>query len=293
MNSARTDTFHYGDWLRPGQDTDRIELLPGSLPAKTVYKLALHTSDVRGAGTDANVRVTLFGILPDQSAVQFPASGQDGALLCCASDMAFAIVICVHHIHILCVPTCWLWLCCRARVTRPTRFVLRQAFATRVCLLLHTSLPGVRRPRRCAGFVLDDRRNNFERGACDEFFLEAGDLGELQKVLLCTDGAGIASDWHLRQVVVTNCTSQASTTFPFDAWFSSKAGLRHVRSCPRRFSRLRRLRRLWYTVPAAVVKACAAVSSVSNRVTSRIPACSASFDAVEMHTHARANMCRN
>jgi hypothetical protein len=81
-----------------------------------------------------------------------------------------------------------------------------------------------------AGFILDSRANNFERGRCDEFLIQARDLGEIFKLFLSSDGAGLAADWHLSQIVVTNCVSQVTTTFPFDGWFSVKAGLQHVRA---------------------------------------------------------------
>lgn len=226
VNSSASYTFHHGDWLQPGKAADRVELLPGSAPDKTMYKIAVYTSGVRGAGTDANVRVTLFGKVANQGDVQYPAAGQDGAHWRRR----------LHH-------------ACMAEGPH------RRLFAI-VCTVL-ILLPDPMRtptPGAAAGAVLDDRSNNFERGRCDEFLLETGDLGALQKIVLSIDGSGFASDWHLRQVVVTNCTSQAATTFPFDGWFSKKAGLRHVRAarCPLAFFR-RQLRLLLCSICPRII----------------------------------------
>jgi hypothetical protein len=56
-----------GRWFSTQQEDGRIcrELYPGSSTSRVAYEVTLVTSDLRGAGTDANVHVQLHGSLGD------------------------------------------------------------------------------------------------------------------------------------------------------------------------------------------------------------------------------------
>jgi hypothetical protein len=71
-------TFCHKNWIRPNISSGRVDLRPGSASSTVPYKVTVATSDLRGAGTDATIRITLFGKKPDGSVVQFPASGLEG-----------------------------------------------------------------------------------------------------------------------------------------------------------------------------------------------------------------------
>lgn len=47
---------------------------------------------------------------------------------------------------------------------------------------------------------LDTNANNFERGARDVFKFKATNVGDVQKVAIRHDNAGLAADWHCQQV---------------------------------------------------------------------------------------------
>lgn len=60
-------TFPCNRWLSTEQDDGSISrvLVAGSSRPRTTYKVAVATSDLRGAGTDANVYLQLHGVLGD------------------------------------------------------------------------------------------------------------------------------------------------------------------------------------------------------------------------------------
>lgn len=49
---------------------------------------------------------------------------------------------------------------------------------------------------------LETSENDFEKGAKNEFQLEAVDVGAIQHVVVASDGKGLKSDWHLQQVLI-------------------------------------------------------------------------------------------
>lgn len=72
VNTAPADTLTTSccRWLAKDEDDGairrRLKLLgAGDSSGSTTYRVTTHTSDVRGAGTDANVHIQLLGCLPD------------------------------------------------------------------------------------------------------------------------------------------------------------------------------------------------------------------------------------
>ena len=57
----------------------------------------------------------------------------------------------------------------------------------------------------------------------DTFKINAGNLGQLQKITLRSDDIGDSSDWHLEKVIV-NDTQGNSYKFPANVWLSHEPG---------------------------------------------------------------------
>ena len=57
-----------------------MDLRSGVAAGLNTYVVRVHTSDVRGAGTDANVRLTLFGRSDASLETQYPPTGEKGAV---------------------------------------------------------------------------------------------------------------------------------------------------------------------------------------------------------------------
>jgi hypothetical protein len=81
--SGTVFTFCHNNWLRLNISSGRVDLRPGSASSSVPYKITVATSDIRGAGTDATIRVTLFGRKADGSTVQFPSCGHEGTCAHC------------------------------------------------------------------------------------------------------------------------------------------------------------------------------------------------------------------
>ncbi|KAG2450199.1 hypothetical protein HYH02_000301 [Chlamydomonas schloesseri] len=64
MNTRDVKTFWYDDWIT--SDKRRVQLVPTKKGDSNVYKISVKTSDIRGAGTDANVKLTMFGKLEEK-----------------------------------------------------------------------------------------------------------------------------------------------------------------------------------------------------------------------------------
>ncbi|XP_061658036.1 lipoxygenase homology domain-containing protein 1-like [Syngnathoides biaculeatus] len=65
-------------------------------------------------------------------------------------------------------------------------------------------------------------RNLFERGQTDRFVLEMLDMGELQKVRVEHDNAGLHPGWLLDRVEVTNTANGVTTVFTCGKWLDTK-----------------------------------------------------------------------
>ena len=55
--------FLYDDWVTG--DKRRVQLVPGKVGENNTYKVTVRTSDIRGAGTDANITICMFGVNKD------------------------------------------------------------------------------------------------------------------------------------------------------------------------------------------------------------------------------------
>ena len=72
---------------------------------------------------------------------------------------------------------------------------------------------------------LANKTDNFEKGMTDTFKLELGKIGELTKMRIWHDNAGLGSAWHLGYVEMESLQSHKVSTFRADRWLSKKEGL--------------------------------------------------------------------
>ena len=66
--------------------------------------------------------------------------------------------------------------------------------------------------------VLQSSSANFERATTDVFGVESADLGNLSKIRIGHDGAGLGSGWFLDKVYVTHPLSKVQRTFLCGRW---------------------------------------------------------------------------
>ena len=111
--------------------------------ASQTYHVFVHTGDKRGAGTDANVFITMFG--------QHDDTGMSINQL--IPGIGVAVKLCLHvmYVHV--------------------RDIRVMTAGTSFCF---TGLLPLKASKT--------HRDKFERNQCDEFVIEAVDLGELRKI---------------------------------------------------------------------------------------------------------------
>lgn len=144
--------------------------------AEATYRLTVYTSDLKYAGTDANVACEIIG-----------AKGTTGARRPRPPRRAGGLVSGVGPAGLYTLAT-------------PPRS-LSQA-AARSLRGGAALFPSRARPPPPGRLKLENSKNNFERGARDEFTLPAKNVGEIQTLAIGHDNAGLGPGWHLRSVEV-------------------------------------------------------------------------------------------
>jgi hypothetical protein len=73
-------------------------------------------------------------------------------------------------------------------------------------------------------FHLDGPGNNFERGSCNVFSIDAADVGELGSIVIRHDSTGLAPAWYVERVTVRNERTGALSTFLCNFWLDKGSG---------------------------------------------------------------------
>ncbi|KAG2499991.1 hypothetical protein HYH03_002273 [Edaphochlamys debaryana] len=73
-------------------------------------------------------------------------------------------------------------------------------------------------------FMLENSKNNFEKGQRDEFIHESVDVGTIKKLQIGHDNKGLAAAWHLDHVEVIHQARQETYYFLADQWLDAKSG---------------------------------------------------------------------
>jgi len=76
--------------------------------------------------------------------------------------------------------------------------------------------------------LLDNNSNNFERGQTDNFSLQCGDLGSLQKIRIGHDNSGFGPGWFLEKVIIKNQKTNSTYFFFAGRWLAKDEGDRAI-----------------------------------------------------------------
>jgi hypothetical protein len=71
---------------------------------------------------------------------------------------------------------------------------------------------------------LDSKRGNFENGSVDTFSVDSAELGDLEKLRIRHDSAGLGAGWFLDKVEVRSELTGNSWNFPCNMWLDKKEG---------------------------------------------------------------------
>uniref|UniRef100_A0A3B3ZLT1 PLAT domain-containing protein n=1 Tax=Periophthalmus magnuspinnatus TaxID=409849 RepID=A0A3B3ZLT1_9GOBI len=187
----------------------------------SVYEVVAVTGDVKGAGTDANVFVTLFGEFGVTPKVHLASSRT-----AFEKNKTDVFRIKTHNVG----PIIKLasWFLDRVVVTDMNRPHLRFYFACNNWLSLEEgdnlyvrdllgSLNPMDVPKERR---LDSDKDNFERGSEDKFTIEAPNLGRLRKITIGHNNRGSSAGWFLDKVVIDDMGNKEVYEFPVNRWFA-------------------------------------------------------------------------
>ena len=73
-------------------------------------------------------------------------------------------------------------------------------------------------------YQLDSSSNDFERGQTDVFSVETVDIGEIQRIRIGHDNAGLGAAWFLESVKIENTSTSKICNFLIKQWFDSHHG---------------------------------------------------------------------
>ncbi|KXZ56858.1 hypothetical protein GPECTOR_1g774 [Gonium pectorale] len=220
----------------------RLLKLSGVTPSesgepKTVrYKVVVKTSDVRGAGTDANVSLQLFGEHNSKKYQSPPLKLENSAnnFERAATDV-FEAEAAVGEIKFIRIGHDNRWLS-ESDGDRQTYVTLYPVGTKDIPIPHKYQITVFTSDLRGAGTDanvditlfgtnatvssrLENSKNNFERNAEDVFFFEFPDLGSIPEIEIGHDNSGLMPGWHCAKVVVEDQTAQARYVYPCDRWF--------------------------------------------------------------------------
>uniref|UniRef100_A0AAV2IX71 PLAT domain-containing protein n=1 Tax=Knipowitschia caucasica TaxID=637954 RepID=A0AAV2IX71_KNICA len=200
---------------------------------KKVYEVVAITGDVKGAGTDANVFVTLFGEfgvtpkvhLASKSRTAFEKNKTD-VFRIKTHNVGPIQKLRIEHDNTGMNAS---WFLDRVLVTDMNRPHLRFYFACNNWLSLEEadhlyvrdllgSLNPMDVPKRERR--LDSDKDNFERGSEDKFTIESPNLGRLRKITIGHNNKGSSAGWFLDKVVIDDMGNKEVYEFPVNRWFA-------------------------------------------------------------------------
>lgn len=201
MATGETSSFVCGDWLsptsKPVPNRMVLELGRAAADGKHLWTVTVVTSGLRGAGTDANVSICIFG-----------KEANTGALVLDNRRAARQ----------------------KEAVRVSPRLQLRNIFVPALApIRFAASLGGLSMPPDHAARILfflfsphppNRSKDNFEKGKTDVFHLKANGVGEVTHIQLGHDDSGAFAAWHVASVRVQDTTAGQDVLFPVNAWFS-------------------------------------------------------------------------
>ncbi|TSK72011.1 Lipoxygenase homology domain-containing protein 1 [Bagarius yarrelli] len=167
---------------------------------KKVYEVVTVTGDVKAAGTDANVFVTLygdFGVTPK-------------VLLASKWYLDRVTLLDMNRPHLRLFFACNRWLAREVGDGLTVRYLLG-------------SLNPMNIPKRERKLV-SEGKDTFERGNEDKFTIENPNLGRLTKITIGHNNKGSSAGWGCDKVVIDDLGNKEVYQFPVDAMFDIAEG---------------------------------------------------------------------
>ncbi|CAF0982480.1 unnamed protein product [Didymodactylos carnosus] len=72
--------------------------------------------------------------------------------------------------------------------------------------------------------LLDDKKNNFEKGATDHFDIECPSVGEIDKILIAHNNKGAAPGWFLDKILIDDIDQRRTYEFRCQKWLATDEG---------------------------------------------------------------------
>jgi len=203
----------------PAADADGKTYLP-----IITYKVSITTGKVRGAGTDSNVFVILYGENGDSGRNQLDApitafeKGKTDVFRIRCTDLGQLVKIRIGHdgtgigsgwfCEIVNIDGNWSFPCNRwFDISEDDHSIERDLILGgkpgrtlvnyRIIVIIGTE-------GRVDKARLDNEKDNFERGYIDIFSIETLDIGEIKQIVIGHDGKGLGSAWLCDKVFVVN-----------------------------------------------------------------------------------------
>uniref|UniRef100_A0A7S3VHN2 PLAT domain-containing protein n=1 Tax=Dunaliella tertiolecta TaxID=3047 RepID=A0A7S3VHN2_DUNTE len=265
---GETQYFPCNEWLDPAEPMSLNKtLLPrdaeGTIGQLLQYEVIVFTSDVRGAGTDANVEMELWGTKDHTSPHRLDTSannferGQKDMFAIKAPDIGDLTHVIVRKDNSGLLGTDWHLQSVEVLhpLTKKRFFMLHNDWLKGACER-KLEVGKVPASGKCTYRVtvttsdtrgagtdanvkmqlfgekgntgerkLDSSANDFERGKVDTFFVEAVDVGYMHKLTMSHDNSGFGSSWHLAKVEVVNMVTGERAVFPYNNWLDKEHGL--------------------------------------------------------------------
>uniref|UniRef100_A0A671XMC4 Lipoxygenase homology PLAT domains 1 n=1 Tax=Sparus aurata TaxID=8175 RepID=A0A671XMC4_SPAAU len=228
-------------------------LILSSLLYVSVYEVVTITGDVKGAGTDANVFVTLFGDFGVTPKVHLASKYADfmsrygGCLPRIEHDntgmnaswfLDRVVVTDMNRPHLRFYFACSNWLSREEGDNLFVRDLLGSMNPMDVPKLNKYIVSVFTADMKGSGtdadvFLnifgetgdtgerrLDSDKDNFERGSEDKFTIEAPNLGRLRKITIGHNNRGSSAGWFLDKVVIDDMGNKEVYEFPVNRWFA-------------------------------------------------------------------------
>ncbi|TRZ03142.1 hypothetical protein DNTS_014536 [Danionella cerebrum] len=222
---------------------DKVENYEDEYHKKKVYEVVTITGDVNGAGTDANVFVTLFGDYGITPKLHLASNTEkriehDNTGLNASWFLDRVVVTDMNRPHLRFYFACNNWLS-RAEgdglfvrdllgspdpmdMPKYNKYVVSvftadvKGSGTDADVFLNIfGEHGDTGERR-----LDNDKNNFERATEDKFTIDAPNLGKIRKITIGHNNRGSSAGWFVDKVIVDDLGNKSIYEFPISRWFA-------------------------------------------------------------------------
>eukprot|EP01046_Picozoa_sp_COSAG06_P033716 COSAG06_NODE_3464_length_5301_cov_4.178201_1_plen_1602_part_01 len=253
--------FPCGRWFSDSEDDRAIQrdlVVDGVDPrdALVKYEVSVTTADKRGCGTDANVKLTIFGSQADSGEKALESGkddferGQTDNFIVESFDVGNIEKIKLGHDNSGMGPA---WLCDSVTILNPKTqvkwsFNLQKWFdkqhglehtfeagaepeqMTKYRVVVHTAntrgagtdanvyINLIGESAESGDMILESGQDDFERGQADEFVLEVPELGQLKSIKIGHDSSGPGAGWKLDNVLVQNMLTKEQIDFQAFRW---------------------------------------------------------------------------